>query len=98
MKYYMSLIVVLGLVVAASGQTYRAPIGKQKPVRPIATPPPVTERASVQGAVPRAMRGGNPLQMLNPSAPPQYGTAAESAAYDPIAGKWRGIKLFEIFF
>jgi hypothetical protein len=49
--------------------------------------------------VPRAARGGNPLQMLNPAAPARYGTWVESTSFDPnIPGKWKGIKLFEILF
>jgi hypothetical protein len=37
--------------------------------------------------------------MLNPGAPARYGTAVESTSFDPnIPGKWKGIKLFEIFF
>lgn len=98
MKNYLAVLIVLTLLGAASGQTYRAPIGKQKPVRSMATPPPISKRDNVQGVVPRGVRGGNPLQMLNPKAPPQYGTAAQSVVYDPDTGKWRGIKLFEIFF
>jgi hypothetical protein len=88
-----------GLVTTASAQTFTAPIGPQKPVRAMPTPPPITVRPEVQGVVPRAVRGGNPLQMLNPWAPPQYGTWVESTSFDPdIPGKWNGIKLFEILF
>lgn len=50
-----------------------------------------------QGALQRGARGGNPLQMLNPKAPAQYGTPADSLVMDD-SGKWRGIKLFEIVF
>ena len=60
--------------------------------------------------IPRAFRGGNPLQMLNPRAPARYGTAEESVlterAYarrtvvdDPTyPGKWKGIKFFTFLF
>lgn len=61
-------------------------------------PPPVTNRTEVEGVLPRAFRGGNPLQMLNPKAPARYGTAAQSVIIDPDTGKWNGIKLFEIIF
>jgi len=81
----------------AYGQTYHSPIGKQQPVRAIATPPPVTERVNTDGAVPRGIRGGNPLQMLNPLAPARYGTSAQGVILEPYTGKWNGIKLFEIF-
>jgi hypothetical protein len=52
----------------------------------------------VEGVVPRALRGGNPLQMLNPNAPAKYGRAEQSVIVDPDSGKWKGIKLFEIDF
>ena len=98
MKNLFAVGLMLGLVTVGSGQTYRSPIGRQQPVRPLATPPPVTERGDVEGAVPRGIRGGNPLQMLNPNAPAKYGTAAQSVILEPYTGKWKGIKLFEIFF
>jgi hypothetical protein len=73
------------------------------PQRPKGAPSPTGSatpfpKAEPQGAIPRALRGGNPLQMLNPKAPAKYGTAAQSVLIDPDTGKWRGIKLFEIIF
>jgi hypothetical protein len=54
---------------------------------------------NISGVIPRAIRGGNPLQMLNPLAPAKYGTAEESVSLDPdVPGKWNGIKLFSISF
>ena len=51
------------------------------------------------GVIGRAFQpGGNPLQMLNPKAPAQYGNAATSLAIDPDTGKWAGIKLIEFIF
>jgi len=94
-------IAILAAVVAtASAQEYRAPIGPQKPVRAMATPPPMLQRPTVEGVAPRAFQpGGNPLQMLNPWAPARYGTWVESTSFDPDhPGKWNGIKLFEIIF
>ena len=53
----------------------------------------------VTGVIARAIRGGNPLQMLNPLAPAKYGTAEENVVLDPDrAGKWDGIKLLGISF
>ena len=89
--------VLAALATTAFAQTFRAPIGPQQPVRAMPTPPPLWQR-NVQGVVPRAVRGGNPLQMLNPRAPAKYGTAEESVAYNPLTGKYDQIKLFEIFF
>ena len=49
--------------------------------------------------IPRAIRGGNPLQMLNPFAPAKYGTAEENVSLDPeVPGKGNGINLFSISF
>jgi hypothetical protein len=89
-----------GLVTTASAQTFTAPIGPQKPVRAMPTPPPVAVRPEVRGVAPRAFGPGrNPLQMLNPWAPARYGTWVESTSFDPdIPGKWKGIKIFEILF
>jgi hypothetical protein len=98
MKNIFTVCVMLALAGVDAGQSYERPIGRQKPVRPIATPPPISERQDVQGAIPRGLRGGNPLQMLNPKAPAKYGTAGQSVVIDPYTGKWKGIKLFEIFF
>jgi len=53
----------------------------------------------VTGVIARAIRGGNPLQMLNPLAPAKYGTAEENVLLDPDRpGKWDGIKLLGISF
>jgi len=56
-------------------------------------------RQNISGVIPRAIRGGNPLQMLNPLAPAKYGTAEENVSLDPdVPGKWNGINLFTISF
>ena len=95
------IIAILGaLVVTASAQEFRAPIGRQKPVHAMETPPPVSARPRVEGALPKALGPSrNPLQMLNPWAPARYGIWVENTAFDPDhPGKWNGIKLFEIVF
>jgi hypothetical protein len=54
---------------------------------------------NISGVIPRAIRGGNPFQMLNPLAPAKYGTAEENVSLDPdVPGKWNGINLFSISF
>jgi hypothetical protein len=95
MKKYISILLI-ALAATASAQTFRTPATK-KNIKRAPTPPPIYKE-NVQGVIPRAVRGGNPLQMLNPKAPAKYGTAAQSVILDPDTGKWRGIKLFEIFF
>jgi len=98
MKTYLAfgLLIMTAVAAMAAPQTLTAPI-RTRAVRKPAPPPPIY-RENVQGVVPRAGRGGNPLQMLNPNAPARYGTAEQSVVIDPETGKWKGIKLFEIFF
>jgi hypothetical protein len=61
-------------------------------------PAPLSER-DVSGVIPRTIRGGDPLQMLNPRAPAKYGTTEENVSLDPdIPGKGNGIKLLSISF
>jgi hypothetical protein len=68
----------------------------QKKPRPAPSPPPL-KRENTTGVLVRAAQG-NPLQMLNPKAPPQYGKAEDSVEIDPDTGKWKGIKLLSINF
>ena len=98
MKTYLGFGLLIMTAVAAMGapQTLTAPIRSHAVRKP--APPPAIFRENVQGVVPRAVRGGNPLQMLNPNAPARYGTAEQSVVIDPETGKWKGIKLFEIIF
>lgn len=56
-------------------------------------------RPEVSGVIPRAIRGGQPLQMLDPFTPVRYWTAEENVALDPdVPGKGNGIKLFSFSF
>jgi hypothetical protein len=87
---------IASLVLAApQKKTFTAKTGAK--ARPSPTPPPV-RKENTEGVLPRAVRGGNPFQMLNPKAPPQYGKAEDSVVLDPDTGKWKGIKLFTINF
>ena len=96
----LMIAILVAVVATAFAQEYRAPIGRQKPVRAIEKPPPLLERPTVEGVAPRAFGPGrNPFQMLNPWAPARYGTWVDSTSFDPNhPGKWNGIKLFEIVF
>src|SRR5207248_10007792 len=92
----LMIAILAALVTTVSAQEYRAPLGPQKPVRAMATPPPLLRRPAVEGVAPRAFQsGGNPLQMLNPWAPARYGNCVESTSLDPnVDGKCRGIMLY----
>lgn len=60
--------------------------------------PAITDQ-QITGVLPRAIRGGHPLEMLNPFAPSKYGTAEENVSLDPnVPGKGQGIKFFSITF
>lgn len=103
------LLVVTLIALAASSvfaETYQSPV-KPRRKQPQERKPPPLAPAPVDGVLPRAVRGGNPLQMLNPRAPAKYGTSQEAISYDPAplfvatsqngstdGGKWRGIKFF----
>src|SRR5919201_3788003 len=102
------LFAIVGMTLIASAsfaQTYTAPAAPRKVPGPQKPPPPLPAREP-GGVIPRAARGGHPLQMLNPFAPARYGTAQQSVSLKPEhpgksngkpedPGKWNGIKLFE---
>src|SRR5260370_8187127 len=46
--------------------------------------PAAETRPQATGVIPRAIRSGNPLQMLNPLAPAKYGTPEENVLLDPV--------------
>lgn len=99
MKKLLTFGILMMMAIAASAEppqhTLRAPIQRSttRPQKPV----PMAER-DIQGVIPRALRGGNPLQMLNPRAPAKYGTGEQSVAFNPLTGKYDQIKLLEIFF
>ena len=52
------------------------------------TPEPV--RRGEIGAIPRAARGGNPIQMINPAAPRKYyGPPQDTVTWEPYFGRER---------
>ena len=97
----MKKLVVLGILMTIAGLAMAQPQKKtftaRSKTRPAPPPPPI-KKENTEGVLPRAARGGNPFQMLNPKAPPQYGKAEDSVVLDPETGKWKGIKLFTINF
>ena len=61
--------------------------------------PLIELKPQVTGVIPHIIRGGNPLQMLNPFAPAKYGTAEENTVLDAdVLGRGDGIKLFSVSF
>ena len=104
------LLVLCLIATAASSvlaETYRAPVIRHQKQQPKERKPPPLAPVPVDGVIPRAVRGGNLLQMFNPKAPAKYGTSQDAVVFDPApmhstlaqngqtdAGKWKGIKFF----
>lgn len=59
-----------------------------------------TKAARVDGSVTRAARSGNPLQMVNPFAPKEYGDGTDVTRHEPDDPYQRpeGLKLFAVEF
>ena len=102
MKTYLIAALLIAAAVTPVGaktKTFTAPVTQTKQTH---RPPPPISRRDVDGVIPRAIRGGNPLQMLNPNAPRRYGTSQEAVSFDLTdmyhPYKWRGIKFFEFRF
>jgi len=95
--YLIAALLIAAAVTPASAKTFTARV---TPTKARARPgPPVSKKMEVDGVIPRAFRGGNPLQMFNPKAPRKYGTSLEAVSYDQDdPNKWRGIKFFEFRF
>jgi hypothetical protein len=61
--------------------------------------PLIELKPQVTGVIPHIIRGGDPLQMLNPFAPAKYGTAEENTVLGPdVPGRGDGIKLLSVSF
>jgi hypothetical protein len=95
------LMTIASLALAQSPQTQKKAsktFTAKTGAKPRPSAPPPIRKENTDGVLPRAARGGNPFQMLNPKAPAQYGKAEDSVELDPDTGKWKGIKLFTINF
>ena len=93
----LTMAILIALAVTAPAQTFTSTQQRKAAQRKkLLNPPPVSPREG-NGALQRAARGGNVLQMFNPKAPAKYGTSADSVILDET-GKWRGIKFLEFFF
>ena len=51
-----------------------------------------------QGLIPMATRVKNPLQLINPLAPREYGDGYENLILDPASKRQEGVKVIEIRF
>lgn len=53
---------------------------------------------TVDGVIPRALRAEQPLQLINPLAPPEYGIGAEILSVNPRTRRVEGISFFTFRF
>lgn len=55
-------------------------------------------RVSYEGIFVEAAKRRNLLQLINPWAPAEYGSAMDNAMRDPVAGRVMGLKFFSVKF
>ena len=55
-------------------------------------------KIELSGIAVEAATKPNPLQLINPLAPPSYGSPEDNVLRDPISGHVSGLKLFSIKF
>jgi len=53
---------------------------------------------SYSGILVQLAKTDRPLELINPAAPPEYGSSEDNTVRDPIDGKVSGLKLFSIRF
>jgi len=58
----------------------------------------VTGTVTFSGIAVELMKTDNPLELINPAAPVEYGLAEDNVVRDPITDKASGLKLFSIQF
>jgi hypothetical protein len=56
------------------------------------------DRVVYSGLAIQLIRAPNPLHLINPWAPKEYGPSDQNLATDPVTGKPAGIRLFAISF
>ena len=86
-KYLVALLFIAAAAAtnaeAQTRQTLTAPAADERRDRAERRTEPVRARRT-EGALPRAARGRNPLQMINPAAPRHYyGSVEDTVTYDP---------------
>ncbi|MBA2435197.1 MAG: hypothetical protein M3480_04725 [Verrucomicrobiota bacterium] len=81
-----------GELTATTGTTTS---GQIETTLPKPQPPSAAPIVPTEGAVQVALRTGQPIQLINPVAPAEYGNGQERVSHDPKdPGKPKGIVLF----
>lgn len=70
----------------------------ERPITPstLVPPEPIETRAAVGGALPAVFRSPNPLQMINPFAPREYGDGTQFISTNLITGHAEGVTLLSL--
>ncbi|HSH92932.1 MAG TPA: hypothetical protein VK968_02165 [Roseimicrobium sp.] len=87
---------------AFAQQTFEAKESREKKQNTLHSPknpnaPIQMRKATYDGALVKASRG-NPLQLINPFAPAEYGTAEDNVVRDLSGKKVEGVAVFRIRF
>lgn len=72
-----------------------APRPVQRPTRPNQA---LLGKTLVSGVAVQAVKTRNPLQLLNPLAPAEYGQAQENVSWNPANNAPAGLKIFAVSF
>lgn len=88
-------IVAAGMLAAAHAQDggFVAPKPKDQQVEPVRPKP---AKVTIEGVVAEIFKSRQPLQMVNPFAPKEYGTGRQNLSRDPVTGKPEGFIVFGI--
>jgi hypothetical protein len=74
-------------------------LAQQSSADPRAARPATNSKPEVTGVIPRAIRGGDPFEMIDPFAPVKYGTAEQNVVFEPEQpDRGGGIKLVRVSF
>lgn len=70
----------------------------ERPVTPstLTPPEPLGLRKPLGGALPAVFRSPQPLQMINPLAPPEYGDGTQHISTNLVTGEAEGVTLLSI--
>jgi hypothetical protein len=85
---------------SVSFETLIARAAKQSPpvLQPLKPNEVMAGKYKLSGSIVEAVKTGKPAELLNPAAPPQFGSAEDNLVRNPANGKMSGLKLFAIQF
>ena len=87
--------VAFGQELTTTTATTTTTTGRIETELPKPRPPSAAPIVPTEGAVQLAIRTGQPIQLINPAAPAEYGNAQDRVSHDPNnPGKPKGIVLF----